>query len=402
MAVGQPNFQFHKVAGVRLAAISCGIKPDGAVDLVLFELAAGSNTVGVFTQSLFAAAPVEIGKQHLAAASTRYMLINSGNANAGVGAQGLVDAIETCRALAKLAGTQPETVLPFSTGVIGEKLPVEKISGGLTSLLAGLSENNWPAAAKGIMTTDTRPKIATRQLNIAGKTVTLTGIAKGAGMIQPNMATLLCYITTDVKAEVATLNVMLADAMNHSFNRITVDSDTSTNDSCMLTATGQSGVDIDLDAADRESFKLVLQDICAELAQGIVRDAEGATKFIAVNVVGGRSEQECLAIAFSVANSPLLKTAMYASDANWGRIVMAIGKAEVQIDINRLDIYVGDVQLMDQGQKHCDYTETAGAEAVSGEEISITIDLNLGAVRETVWTCDLSHEYIRINAEYRT
>ena len=402
MAIGQSGIEFHKVPGVRLASIACGIKADHAADLVLFEFTDGSHTAGVFTQSLFAAAPVEVGKRHLKAAPSKYFLINSGNANAAVGEAGIGDALTTCQALSQLTGTRPESILPFSTGVIGERLQVSNITDAMDNLLCRLGEDNWLDAARGIMTTDTRPKIGSRQIEIAGELVTLTGIAKGAGMIQPNMATMLCYIATDAAAESPILKEMLTAAMDTSFNRITVDSDTSTNDSCMLTATGVSGIKLGADETSRSLFEEALQGLCRELAHGIIKDAEGATKFIAVNVVGGKSQVECLAIAYSVANSPLMKTALYASDANWGRIVMAIGKADVQIDVNKLDIFVADVQLMARGQKHIDYTEEAGAAAVSGEEVSITIDINAGEFSETVWTSDLSHEYVRINAEYRT
>ncbi len=402
MAIGKMNAEFKPVPGVRLASVACGIKGDDASDLVMFEFIDGSTTAGVFTQSLFAAAPVEVGKRHMSAAATSYFLINSGNANAGVGDEGIGDALTCCQALSQQTGARPESVLPFSTGVIGERLPVAKITDALNQLLSRLSSHNWLEAARGIMTTDTRPKIASRQIEVTGTIVTLTGIAKGAGMIQPNMATMLCYLATDIKSEQTTLQDLLRDAMDKSFNRITVDSDTSTNDSCMLTATGVSGVDIDASESARESFRLVLEDICRELAHGLVKDAEGATKFISVNVRGGKSQQECLAVAYSVANSPLMKTALYASDANWGRIVMAIGKADVKLDINKLDVYLGDVQLMKGGQKHHEYSEEQGARIFAEEEITITIDINAGDFEETVWTSDLSHEYVRINAEYRT
>ena len=402
MAVGSSQSAFHVVPGVRLAALSCGIKDNETSDLVLFEFAEGSNSAGVFTRSLFAAAPVEVGKAHLLVARPRYFLVNSGNANAGVGAEGIGDALTCCQSLSQLTGVRPEAILPFSTGVIGERLPVSNVTNALHRLVGSLSENNWLEAARGIMTTDTRPKIASRQVQINGTAVTLTGIAKGSGMIQPNMATLLCYIATDVKAGSNTLKSLLLRAMDKSFNRITVDSDTSTNDSCMLTATGVSTVDIDSRETSRNQFKEALEALCQELAHGIVRDAEGASKFITVNVRGGKNQRDCLQIAYSIANSPLMKTALYASDANWGRLVMAIGKADVDIDINKLDVFLGDVQLMHKGQKFHGYTEEAGADAVAGEEIRIRVDINDGEFEETVWTSDLSHEYVRINAEYRT
>lgn len=402
MAVGQASLAFMPVAGVRLGSVSAGIKKSGTNDLVLFEFAQGSVTTGVFTKSLFAAAPVEVARRHLANPHSRYFVINSGNANAGVGDVGIEDALRCCNALSQLTGAMPESVIPFSTGVIGERLPVEKITNALGNALAHLSENNWLEAARGIMTTDTRPKIASRQLDVDGKRVTITGIAKGAGMIQPNMATMLCYLATDAQCDGDSLRRLLVDAVERSFNRITVDSDTSTNDSCMLTATGQSGVDIASDGRLHSQFAEVLGSVCLELAQGIVRDGEGATKFVQVQVNGGNTEAECLAIAYSVANSPLMKTALFASDANWGRIVMAIGKAPVTIDVNKLDVYLGDVQLMKAGQKYAGYTEASGAAVMAQEEITIRIDLNRGHYSESVWTSDLSHEYVRINAEYRS
>ena len=402
MAVGQASLAFLPVGGVRLGSVSAGIKKSGTNDLVLFEFAPGSVTTGVFTKSLFAAAPVEVARRHLANPHSRYFVINSGNANAGVGEVGIEDAIRCCNALSQLTGAVPQAVIPFSTGVIGERLPVEKITNALGNALSRLSEHNWLEAARGIMTTDTRPKIASRQFDVDGKPVTITGIAKGAGMIQPNMATMLCYIATDAGCDEKSLKRLLVDAVERSFNRITVDSDTSTNDSCMLTATGQSGVDVANDGRLRTRFAEGLNSLCLELAQGIVRDGEGATKFVRVQVNGGNTEAECLAIAYSVANSPLMKTALFASDANWGRIVMAIGKAPVTIDVNKLDVYLGDVQLMQAGQKYADYSEAAGAAVMAQEEITIRIDLNRGHHSESVWTSDLSHEYVRINAEYRS
>jgi glutamate N-acetyltransferase/amino-acid N-acetyltransferase len=401
LAVGTHSESFFPVPGVRLASLPCGIKTSGETDLVLFEFAEGSQTAGIFTQSLFAAAPVEIGKRHLKAAPTRYFLINSGNANAGVGEAGITDAMDCCNSLSQQTGTRPETVIPFSTGVIGERLPVEMITDGLDDLVSKLSEDNWLEAARGIMTTDTRPKITSRQVEIGGTMVTMTGIAKGAGMIQPNMATMLCYISTDAACDQSTLQQLLGDAAERSFNRITVDSDTSTNDSCMLTATGVSDVDV-ADGAAREQFSAMLTAVCLELAHGIVRDGEGATKFVEVCIRNGASQADCLAIGYAIANSPLMKTALFASDANWGRIVMAIGKAPVQIDINKLDVFLGDVQLMKAGQKHPDYTEDAGSAVMAEEEITIIVDLNAGDATESIWTSDLSHEYVRINAEYRT
>jgi len=402
MSVGSHSTSFVPVAGVELAATCAGLKSKEGRDLVLMAIAEGSTTVGVFTQSHFAAAPVRVARTHLAARPARYFLINSGNANAGVGDIGVDDALACCRALAEAGGVSPEAVIPFSTGVIGERLPVDRITAALAGALDDLSADDWLDAAHGIMTTDTRPKIASRVCTLAGKQVTLTGIAKGAGMIQPNMATMLAFIATDAGASKETLQGLLQHAVEKSFNRITVDSDTSTNDACMLTATGVAGVTVDADPQSRLVFADALDALCLELAQGIIRDAEGATKFVEVRVRGGRDSRQCLGVAYAIANSPLMKTALFASDANWGRIVMAIGKAPVDLETGRIDVFLGDIQLMAGGQKHPEYSEAAGSKVMAAEEVVITVDLNAGDVSESVWTCDFSHDYVRINAEYRT
>ncbi len=401
MAVGEASTDFEIVPGVRLAGVPCGIKGQDQLDLVMFEFAPGSSTAGVFTQSHFAAAPVLISREHLTRCSSRYFLINSGNANAATGEQGKSDALACCKAVSQRTGTLPDEVLPFSTGVIGEKLQVEHITDALPDLIAELREDNWLLAARGIMTTDTRPKITSRQVEIDGKTVTITGIAKGAGMIQPNMATMLAYAATDACISQKNLQKLLEDSVNQSFNRITVDSDTSTNDSCMLTATGVSGVDCNQGPA-RDALAETLNELMRELAHAIVRDGEGATKFVAVCVKGGQNSESCLEVAYAIANSPLMKTALFASDANWGRIVMAIGKANVNLDPSKIDVFLGDVCLMRSGGRDPDYYEEAGAVVMAQEEITITVDLHLGDSVETVWTSDLSHEYVTINAEYRT
>ena len=399
MAVGEASEHFSPVRGVRLSSAHCGIKADGN-DVVLIAFDEGTTTAGVFTQNHFAAAPVQLCRQHLQDGSPRYFIINSGNANCAVGEAGMLDAMNCCASVGASAGVPPHQVLPFSTGVIGERLPAENIIDAIPDLLERASEDGWLDAARGIMTTDTRPKIATRQS--ADGAFTITGIAKGAGMIQPNMATMLAYMATDAAASTGILESMLTESVQRSFNRITVDSDTSTNDACMLSATGASVVDIDADPERAEEFFGLLLEVMQELAHGLVRDGEGATKFVAVNVVNGPDTDYCLEIAYAVANSPLMKTALYASDANWGRIVMAIGKTRVPVDVSRLDVYLGEVQLMVQGQKHPDYTEEAGSRVMAADEIEITIHLGLGNVSETVWTSDLSHEYVTINAEYRT
>jgi glutamate N-acetyltransferase / amino-acid N-acetyltransferase len=401
MAVGDYSTDFHIVPGVRLGGVPCGIKSGGRLDLVLFEFAPGSVTAGVFTQSHFAAAPVLVGREHLEQSNSRYFLINSGNANAATGDEGKSDAMACCKALSQRTGVRPEEVIPFSTGVIGERLQVANITDALPDLIPTLDETNWLLAAQAIMTTDTRPKIATRLLEIQGSTVTMTGIAKGAGMIQPNMATMLTYMATDAAVSKPVLQALLKAGADQSFNRITVDSDTSTNDSCMLTATGVSGVDCDTGSA-KESFQEALFSMMKELAHGIIRDGEGATKFVTVNVSGGETKGDCLNVAYAIANSPLIKTALSASDANWGRIVMAIGKADATIDPSKIDVYLGDVCLMKSGGKDKNYREEMGAAVMEHEEITIRVELNLGKETETVWTSDLSHEYVTINAEYRT
>ncbi|MDA0789264.1 MAG: bifunctional glutamate N-acetyltransferase/amino-acid acetyltransferase ArgJ [Proteobacteria bacterium] len=401
MAVGPVSLEFFPVPGVRLAATAAGLKKSGGLDAVLFEFAPESRTAGIFTRSLFAAAPVQVARDHLQRAAPRYFLINSGNANAATGQAGVMDAETCCSAVSQQTGSSPDETIPFSTGVIGERLPVERLTNAISQLRDGLDENNWLIAATGIMTTDTRPKIASRRFNVEDKTVTITGIAKGAGMIAPNMATMLAYVATDAAAEAGLLQDLLTAAGERSFNRITVDSDTSTNDACMLTATGVSGVDLSDDAA-LAVFVPELDSLMLELAQGLVRDGEGATKFVTVTVEGGASESDCLGIAFSIANSPLMKTALFASDANWGRIVMAIGKAGVPADPARIDVYLGDVCLMKGGGKNPDYREEQGAAVMTGEEITIRVDLNSGTCSGTVWTSDLSHDYVTINADYRT
>ena len=401
MAVGPHSTSFEVVPGVRLASVACGIKSENVADLVLMEFAQGSITSGVFTQSVFAAAPVILGKEHLAKTSPRHFLINSGNANAGVGDEGISDASQCCSAVSQTCGVRPEEVIPFSTGVIGERLPVEKMTDRLTDLDSQLDEANWLEAARGIMTTDTREKITSRTFEVGGERIVITGIAKGSGMIQPNMATMLCYVATNLSMTQEFLHETLVAGANLSFNRITVDSDTSTNDSSMLTSTNQTEVTAQNPDA-KERFVTEFNSLMLELAHAIVRDGEGATKFIEVQVNGANSEQDASDIAYSIANSPLMKTALFASDANWGRIVMAIGKAGVALDVNKLDVYLGDVQLMQSGQKHSEYSEEAGAKVMAEEEILIRVELGSGDAGTSVWTSDLSHEYVRINAEYRT
>ena len=366
--------------------------------------AEGSTVAGVFTLNAFCAAPVILARKRVLG-PVRYLLTNTGNANAGTGEPGLAAAARTCARLADLAGVDESAVLPFSTGVIGEPLPVEKIEAVLGDALADLSENNWAAAATGIMTTDTLPKGASRQFVHDGVTVTVTGISKGAGMIKPNMATMLGYIATDAKVAQGVLQDLLRDAANKSFNRITIDGDTSTNDCCMLVATGRAALP-EITQASGELFAALKQavfEVCMEVAQAIVRDGEGATKFVTVQVNGGGTHQECLDVAYAVAHSPLIKTALFASDPNWGRILAAVGRAGVpNLDVSKIDVFLGDVCIASKGGRASTYTEAQGAEVMAREEIGIRIELGRGNCNETIWTTDLSHEYVKINAEYRT
>ena len=405
MAVGLgPLPTLHPVAGFELGIASAGIKRPGRKDVVVMRCAEGSTVAGVFTLNAFCAAPVILAKQRTQG-TVRYLLTNTGNANAGTGEPGMQAAIRSCASLAALAGVEAEAILPFSTGVIGELLPVEKIEAALPAALADLDENHWAEAATGIMTTDTLPTGASRQFEHEGVTVTVTGISKGAGMIRPNMATMLGYIATDAKVAQSVLQDLLRDAANKSFNRITIDGDTSTNDCCMLIATGKADV-VEITDASGELFTKLKQavfEVSMEVAQSIVRDGEGATKFVTVQVNGGGNHQECLDVGYAVAHSPLIKTALFASDPNWGRILAAVGRAGVpDLDVSKIDVYLGGVCIASQGGRSPSYTEEQGAAVMAEEEIEIRIELGRGDCSETIWTTDLSHEYVRINAEYRT
>ncbi|MBI6952434.1 glutamate N-acetyltransferase/amino-acid N-acetyltransferase [Pseudomonas sp. TE6288] len=405
MAVGLgPLPTLHPVPGFELGIASAGIKRPGRKDVVVMRCAEGSSVAGVFTLNAFCAAPVILSKQRVQG-TVRYLLTNTGNANAGTGAPGLAAAERTCARLAELAGVPAESVLPFSTGVIGEPLPVEKIEGALQAALDNLSENNWAEAATGIMTTDTLPKGASRQFQFDGKTITVTGISKGAGMIRPNMATMLGYIATDAKVAPAVLKDLMLDGANKSFNRITIDGDTSTNDCCMLIATGKADVPEVTEASGAlfEALKQAVFEVCMEVAQAIVRDGEGATKFVTVQVNGGGNHQECLDVGYAVAHSPLIKTALFASDPNWGRILAAVGRAGVpELDVSLIDVYLDSVCIASKGGRSPSYTEAQGSAVMAQEEITIRIELGRGQCSETIWTTDLSHEYVKINAEYRT
>lgn len=403
MAVGlQMPTDLYPVQGIRLGSLHCGIKADDSVkDLALIEIAAGASVAAVFTRSHFCAAPVTLCKQHLAQThGARYLLINSGNANAATGRQGLDNARQCCAAVAAAAAVSVEQVLPFSTGVIAEQLRVEPIVNAVPELLGTLDVNGWLASAEAIMTTDTIPKAVSQQLQIDGQPVSITGIAKGSGMIKPDMATMLSYIATDASIEQAELAAMLDLLVASSFNCITVDGDTSTNDSCVLIATGASGIGVD---RNHDEFFAALRRVFEQLAQAIIRDAEGATKFVEITVVGAADEADARSIGFTIAESPLVKTALFASDPNWGRFIMAIGRSRVrQIDVDRLDLYLGPVRLLHRGLPDPEYREELGQAEMSREEISVRVDLNLGDASTRIWTSDLSYEYVKINAEYRS
>ena len=405
MAVGLgPLPTLHPVPGFELGIASAGIKRVGRKDVVVMRCAEGSTIAGVTTTNAFCAAPVLITRERLGGA-VRYLLTNTGNANAGTGADGLANARRSCAALAALTGVAEDAILPFSTGVIGEPLPVEKIEAALPAALADLSVDHWAHADEGIMTTDTLPKGASRQFEHDGVTITVTGISKGAGMIRPNMATMLGYIATDAKVAREVLQNLLLDGANKSFNRITIDGDTSTNDCCMLIATGQAALP-EITEASGELFaklKQAVLEVFMEVAQAIVRDGEGATKFVTVEVNGGANHQECLDVGYTVAHSPLIKTALFASDPNWGRILAAVGRAGVpDLDVSKIDVFLGEVCIASGGARSATYTEEQGSAVMAREEITIRIELGRGACSETIWTTDLSHEYVKINAEYRT
>jgi len=404
MAVGlQEPETLLAVKGIQLASVASGIKKNNTDDLVLIEIEEGSQCAAVFTKNKFCAAPVTLSKKHLKLSTPRYLLINSGNANAGTGEQGMADALKSCELVAQQFGCDAEQVLPFSTGVIGENLPVDKIAASMGNLQSELSADNWLAAGRGIMTTDTKLKGVSRQLELQGKTVTVTGLSKGAGMIQPNMATMLAYIATDAAISEEVLQKCITDAVNVSFNSITVDSDTSTNDACVLMATGQAGNDL-IDSADEnyEQLYKVINEVFLMLAQAIIRDAEGATKFVSLQVNKAKSIEDARQVAYTVAHSPLVKTALFASDPNWGRILAAVGRSGVDFNITEIKIFLGDVCIVSNGGRDPLYTEEQGQEIMKQAEILIQIELNTGNKSVCIWTSDLSYEYVKINAEYRS
>ena len=405
MAVNLPPLPvLHPVPGIRLGTTRAGMRKPDRRDLVLIECAPGCQAAAVFTRNRFCAAPVTVAQEHLAGRMPRALIINTGCANAGTGVEGLSDARRSCEAVAAELGCDAREILPFSTGVIGERLPIDRLVAGLPGCVRALTEEGWSEAAHGIMTTDTQPKGSSRRLIISGKTVTVTGIAKGAGMICPNMATMLAFVATDAAVPGAVLQQTLGRAANESFNRISVDGDTSTNDACVLIASGKSGLAIgEAEGATYEAFYAAVRDVLADLAQAIVRDAEGATKFITIDVEQGASQDDCLEVAYTIAHSPLVKTAFFASDPNWGRILAAIGRARLaQLDVDKVSIYLEDVCIVRNGARAAEYTEAQGQAVMSRPEIRMRIALGSGSARARLWTCDLSHDYVRINAEYRT
>jgi glutamate N-acetyltransferase/amino-acid N-acetyltransferase len=393
------------VNGMLLGTAEANIKKPNRKDLLVMQLTPQSTVAGVFTQNRFCAAPVIVAREHLASGKgIRALVVNTGNANAGTGEQGLAAARATCTEVAKLLNCEAEQVLPFSTGVIMEALPLERIVAGLPACVANLSAANWFDAAHAIMTTDIVAKAVSRQINIAGTTVTLTGIAKGSGMIHPNMATMLGYIATDAAVTQPLLQQMVKHASDASFNCITVDGDTSTNDSLMLIATGASAATAITDANSTAFAQLqaAVTEVATLLAQAIVRDGEGATKFITVKVEGGASVAECKQIAYAVARSPLVKTAFFASDPNLGRILAAIGYAGVQLDVQHLKLYLDDVLVAEQGGRAASYREEDGQRVMQQGDITVRVVLERGTAAATVWTCDFSYDYVKINASYRS
>ncbi len=408
MAVNLPlpvASELKPVAGIRLGHAQAGIRKSGRKDVLVIALQADTTVAGVFTKNRFCAAPVQICREHLAThqEGIAALVVNTGNANAGTGEPGYRNAQTTCSELAKLLSVNAQQILPFSTGVILEPLPVDKLVAALPQAIANLQEDNWYNAAEAIMTTDTQPKACSRQVTIAGKTITFTGISKGAGMIQPNMATMLGYLATDAKVSSALLKKLTVEAADASFNAITIDGDTSTNDSFIIMASGTSGLEIPETGPVYEEFKKVLIEMSQALAQMIVRDGEGATKFITIEIVGGKTTAECQQVAKAIAHSPLVKTAFFASDPNLGRILAAIGYAGIaDLDVNGVQLWLDDVWVAKNGGRHPDYQEADGQRVMKKAEIKVKADLGRGQASHTVWTCDLSHDYVTINADYRS
>jgi len=394
------------VAGVRLGIAQAGVRKANRKDLTVLLLDEGTSVAGVFTRNRFCAAPVQVCRAHLdAAAGIRALVINTGNANAGTGAQGLADALATCEAMAGLLKLEPTQVLPFSTGVIMEPLPVDRIVAGLPQALADADEMHWVQAAEGIMTTDTLPKAFSKRVQIAGVTVNVTGISKGAGMIRPNMATMLGFMATDANIAPELLQALTTELADASFNRITIDGDTSTNDSFIVMATHKAVHPqiTTLSSPEGQALKAALLSVAQQLAHAIVRDGEGATKFITIQVDGGKTNEECCKVAYAIAHSPLVKTAFFASDPNLGRILAAVGYAGIEdLDQTGIDLFLDEVQVVTQGGRHPDYKEEDGQRVMKKSEISVRVLLGRGSCSDTVWTCDLSHDYVSINADYRS
>ena len=388
-----------EVKGVKCSSIASGIKKNGQLDLSLVSFIKGSNTAAVFTQNIFCAAPVIVAKNHLNS-NIEALLINSGNANAGTGEKGLEDSYKTCEYLAQELKILPEQVLPFSTGVIGELLPLKAFKSNINLLVSSLTKEGMSKVASGILTTDLVEKSYSTSIDVGGKTVNLSGIAKGSGMIRPDMATMLSFIVSDISASSEELQDCLTNAVNQSFNRITVDGDTSTNDACTLSATNQSGVQL---SQCKDEFQKALNLVSKQLAYMIVKDGEGATKFVEIKIEGLESSEDCLEVAYTVAHSPLVKTALFASDANWGRILAAVGRAKVNgLSIENINIFINDLQVIDSGEKSTAYTEELGSAEMQKSEIVIRVNLGTSDSSESVWTTDLSYDYVKINAEYRS
>ncbi|HBJ99298.1 MAG TPA: bifunctional ornithine acetyltransferase/N-acetylglutamate synthase [Delftia acidovorans] len=395
------------IDGVRIGVTEAGVRKANRKDLSVFLLDEGASVAGVFTQNRFCAAPVQVSREHLVqtAGAIRAMVINTGNANAGTGADGLARARRTCADLAALLQLKPEQILPFSTGVIMEELPVDRIAAGLPAAIAAAKADNWGTAAEGIMTTDTLPKAFSRAVDIGGKRVSITGISKGAGMIRPNMATMLGFLATDAAIAPELLQPLVKELADGSFNRVTIDGDTSTNDSFVLVATHKAGNAqiTSLTSAEGQALKAALLDVSRLLAQAIVRDGEGATKFITIKVEGGKTEAECRLVAYSIAHSPLVKTAFFASDPNLGRILAAVGYASIDdLDQTKIDLYLNDVHVAVNGGRNPAYQEEDGQRVMKQQEIIVRVLLGRGEAEQTVWTCDLSHDYVSINADYRS
>ncbi|MBO0986170.1 bifunctional glutamate N-acetyltransferase/amino-acid acetyltransferase ArgJ [Delftia sp. SD018] len=395
------------IDGVRIGVTEAGVRKANRKDLSVFLLDEGASVAGVFTQNRFCAAPVQVSREHLVqtAGAIRAMVINTGNANAGTGADGLARARRTCSDLATLLQLKPEQILPFSTGVIMEELPVDRIAAGLPAAIAAAKADNWGTAAEGIMTTDTLPKAFSRAVDIGGKRVSITGISKGAGMIRPNMATMLGFLATDAAIAPELLQPLVKELADGSFNRVTIDGDTSTNDSFVLVTTHKAGNAqiTSLTSAEGQALKAALLDVSRLLAQAIVRDGEGATKFITIKVEGGKTEAECRLVAYSIAHSPLVKTAFFASDPNLGRILAAVGYASIDdLDQTKIDLYLNDVHVAVNGGRNPAYQEEDGQRVMKQQEIIVRVLLGRGEAEQTVWTCDLSHDYVSINADYRS